>query len=70
MGGVSTKQKVLFFVKCAVCAVILAIAIVADCVCVYWNEPLSQALGVIGAGGNGSGKIYYEADYKSGEVNI
>ncbi len=65
MGGVSTKQKVLFFVKCAVCAVILAIAIVADCVCVYWNEPLSQALGVIGAGGNGSGKIYYEADYKS-----
>lgn len=64
MGKLNLKRKIMFAVKCIICVVILAVAIVADCVCAYWNEPLTQALGVTGAK-IGNGKIYHKPDYDS-----
>lgn len=64
MGKLSKKRKILLSVQCICCVVILAVTIIANCVCVYWSEPLTQALGVTGAK-QSDAKSYYDPDFAS-----
>ena len=64
MGKLSKKRKILLSVQCICCVVILLLTIIVNCVCVYWSEPLTQALGVTGAK-QGDAKSYYEPDFAS-----
>ena len=64
MRKLSTKRKILLSVQCICCVLILVLTVVANCVCVYWSEPLTQALGVTGAK-EGTGESYFVPDFAS-----
>lgn len=64
MGKLSLKRKLKLGAQCSGSVLLFALAITVNCVGVYYNEPLSQALGVIGVS-QGTGKTYFESDYSS-----
>lgn len=69
MGKISTKRKVIFSAQCTGSVLLIALAITANCVCNYFSEPITQALGVIGAT-TGTGEIRFQSDYDSQEAAL